>query len=31
MIFTPSMGPINMILNQFFGVAAENLPPLGCR
>ena len=26
MIFNPSMGPINMILNQFFGVAVENLP-----
>ena len=26
MIFYPSMGPINMILNQFFGVAVENLP-----
>ena len=31
MIFNPSMGPINMLLNQFFGVAVENLPPLGCR
>ena len=29
MIFNPSMGPINMILNQFFGVAVENLPVLG--
>ena len=26
MIFNPSMGPINMLLNQFFGVAVENLP-----
>ena len=26
MIFNPSMAPINMILNQFFGVAVENLP-----
>ena len=29
MIFNPSMGPINMILNQFFGVAVENLPTFG--
>ena len=29
MIFNPSMGPINMILNQFFGVAVENLPAFG--
>ena len=26
MIFNPSMGPINMILNQFFNVAVEDLP-----
>ena len=26
MIFNPAMGPSNMILNQFFGVAVENLP-----
>ena len=26
MIFNPSMGPINMILNQFFHVAVEDLP-----